>query len=640
MKDPRLLRGPVYPLTAEQHEARAAQAKLIGAELASSTPSREQFDAIALRMRGLPWFDFEASFVGSLAGEHRENWLKFILTGLELHPQNVDRFVPRREDAVQAMVQESQQWAERRLIEPWSIWTERSVQINLSNYCWSRLLSQIDFAQWMTTLDAIQSPSWLNEQAFASDIRENRELLLRLVTEAPLVFDDWRPTGSVLALIGAQWILEHAVSIDAALAQSVSNGGGEGEQSQPELQAFRANELPQYLETALGKLLDRADGAIVALHFSANVANKVIRPEVGRNAIPGVTQDFDLTLFAFDKVSAAIRNRDITLTQFKKLDGVRNVAAKSWLAKKPSTRSVAMAQQARVTLSNGYGEGGRDRAAEALPVWLAAFGYVYAAEPPEPGEVAKLWGLLESLLMARDSTLRTLVNDEVQRTRTVEWMAHVLAKVDSPADAWRKTYARLEPQRRRAQHSLRYEDHDEGCPSMILLQVGSCAISILSGDQQSEKELLFEALEEAARRLWLTPGQDLGCDWKYLYARIIALTSDVYGTKAPQCFTALWGRVASNGWLLCASAKLMLDKGMAAELLDASAREIGVDLEAELVALKSWTAPTDTKGYPPGFDTLLESLVTCRGRSAGGMSNVGNAPNDLATDSKVGCANA
>ena len=639
MKDPRLLLGPIYPLTAEQHESRTAQAKLIGAELASSPSSGEQFDAIASRMRGLPWFEFEASFVNSFAGEHRDNWLKFILAGLDLNVQNVDRFVPRREDAAQAMIKESQQWAERRLIEPWSIWTERSVQINLSNYCWSRLLSQIDFEQWMTTLDAMQSPSWLNEQALASDIREDRERLFRLLTEAPLVFDGWKPTGSVLALIATQWIFEHAVSIDTALAQPVWNGAGERAQSDTELQAFRNNELPQYLEAALGKLLDRADGAIIALHFSANVSDRLIRSEVGRSAISS-TQDFDITLFAFDKLSAAIRNRDIPLTQYKRLDGVRNAAAKSWLAKKPSTRSVAMAQQPMVTRSNDYGEGGRDRAAEALPVWLAALGHVYAAELPEPGELAELWMLLESVLVARDSALRTLVNDDVQSTRTVIWMAHVLAKLKSPSGSWSETYSRLEPQRRRAQHSLRYEDHDEGCPSMILLQVGGCAVSMLTDDQESEREVLFEAIESAARRLWLTSGQDLGCNWKYLYARTVALTLDVYGTEAPECFAALCGRVSSNGWLLCASAKLMLDKGIAAELLDASAREVGVDLVAELVALKNWTAPTDIAGYPPGFDTLLEALMTRRERSFGVISKDGNRPNDLVAGSKVGCANA
>ena len=606
MRDSRLQPIDVVRLDEAVRQDRSVQASAVGMALAQRKPSQEELAGIHKQMRGLPWHEFEGAFVKCLAGDLRSEWIQFILTRFDVRLENIDcLFVRTNGDVVEAINDEAREWDIRRRIEPWAIWTDSWPHVNLAEYWLLRLLPQIDLRAWLDATEYIRSPSWLGAIGAASEIKLDRLLLLQVVKEAGKAFDDWRPTGNVVALIATRWVVEHAKQLNNVFEGKSRQDEVDGLQ---ELQQFRAKELPDYLDMAFETLLAREDGGPLAMHLSAHLGETITRPSSRGTWIAADPANFDIDVHIVDRLALAIRNHGFSLKQFRQLDGKRDRAAKDWNLKKPVTNTVSSLQPPEHQVVPVTGEADRIRSASALPVWLAAFAHVYANEPARTDELNELWNLLTMVLSSRDAGFQLVRNDETHSVRVVEWMAHVLANTGRSVELWNKAYGDLEPQRRQAQFAYRYGQYDANEPSWVLARVGLRACWLLPDNLQFERVALYRAVETAIRRLWLTCRQEIGLDWRMLYAKCMASVFEVFHEEAEGELSFLWQRVVSNRWLVCASAAMLLDQGISVESLRNAATAAALDLCALLDEQRNWVNRAAELEYPPGFDKLLDAL--------------------------------
>jgi hypothetical protein len=574
--------------------------------LAQRKPSQEELDVAYEQMHDLPWHEFEDAFVKHLAGNLRNEWVQFILARFDVRLENIDfLFVRTHGDVTEAINDEAREWDIRRHIEPWAIWTDGWPHVNLVEYLLFRLLPQIDLRAWLDATENIRSPSWLATISAASEIKSDRSLLLQVVKDAGRAFDDWQPSGKLVALIAAKWLIEHAKQLDSVLVGKARQGDADDLNT---LQQFRVRELPDYLDMAFATLLAREDGGPLAMHLSAHLGETIARPSNTRTWNAADLNNFDIDIHIVDRLALAIRSHGFSLKQFKQLDGRREKAARGWNSKKPATNTVSSLQLPEHQVVPVIGEADRIRSASALPVWLAAFAHVYANEPARTDEIYDLWSLLTMVLSSRDAGFQLVRNDETHSVRIVEWMARVLANTGRSTELWSKAYVDLEPQRRQAQFAYRYGQYDANEPSWVLARVGLRACWLLPDNLQSERKALFVVVETAIRRLWLTCRQEIGFDWRMLYAKCMAAAFKVFGDEAECELSSLWRRVGSNRWLVCASATMLLDQGVSIESLRNAASTAELDLCALLDEHRNWANKAVVLEYPPGFDKLLDAL--------------------------------
>ena len=115
---------------------------------------------------------------------------------------------------------------------------------------------------------------------------------------------------------------------------------------------------------------------------------------------------------------------------------------------------------------------------------------------------------------------------------------HLLANEDEPAERWRRSWALLVEQRRRAQHWSRTHDGDALAPTLFLLAAGTAGIDwLLSESNQSadadKAKRLWRELFEGATDCWLTmPTRPLGEDVETCIGRLFARHPRVFGDDA------------------------------------------------------------------------------------------------------------
>ena len=613
MRDPRLWQDDTFGVGDDVKAARAADARALGASLAGSEPSKAAMDSICEQMRNLPWLEFETAFVEAVPIDRKQDWIAVVQHCLEIVPENLDRLYGEQDAVIRAIHDAGEAWKLRRQIEPWSIWSEHVPDVNLSDHLLVRLLPQMDLALWTQSMEQIESPIWLKALTSYSHVQDDRDLLLRLVEQAPLAFEkNWDATGAVVVLIAAKWLVFHAVRIRDAIFQSSHFGG-----STRDLDEFREVELPQYLDTAFARLLCREDGLAIAAHLSAYLADLMLRPSSHVRSFGTNGKEIDIYLVATERLAAAIRSRVTPPTArplklYMQLHGRRERAAKQWAKQKPKSISVGDATSSSAPSAATIGEGARGLISDGLPPWVAALAYVYVKEPLDTSEIGTLWGLLADLLEQRDPSFGLALSDERHSVRATGWMAQVLALQESPTECWCSTYAKLEGQRRRAQAASRYGEYDGQRPSWVLLRVGMGAIELLPSERRAERERLFTFVESAARRQWLTVRPDFMLDWNMAYAKCVAAAFAVFESNGAEKLVELWERLASSTWLICASATMLHERGIPVGTIDGCARSAGLDLVKMLNSQLEWTGKSGTVDYPPGFDVLLDALVELR----------------------------
>ena len=146
---------------------------------------------------------------------------------------------------------------------------------------------------------------------------------------------------------------------------------------------------------------------------------------------------------------------------------------------------------------------------------------------------------LDALLVSRDPAFEDESHtDGGAHGLPASRFGHLLANEDEPAERWRRSWALLVEQRRRAQHWSRTHDGDALAPTLFLLAAGTAGIDWLlaesnHGSNMDKAKRLWRELFEGARDCWLTmPTRPLGENVETCIGRLFARHPRVFGDDA------------------------------------------------------------------------------------------------------------
>ena len=218
----------------------------------------------------------------------------------------------------------------------------------------------------------------------------------------------------------------------------------------------------------------------------------------------------------------------------------------------------------------------------------------WRAEPNSSG-ADEVWNLFTGLLKDRNHGFSRLDFWPNALEHLTQVAGNVLANCPDPAGAWMEAYIKTEPQRRRAGFPHRYVDLGVGMPSRVLVEIGAAAATILS-QQSRDHVLLYDAVELAARRMWLVRPGAHGIDWEGLYASVLAQCAEV-GEQGVSKLLALLEVGSNSPTLVCSTLEYCLEAEAVSDLPRLFEERFGVRI-SNMLRDADFLLRRETTNYP------------------------------------------
>lgn len=438
----------------------------------------------------------------------------------------------------------------------------------------SRQLLEIDLVAWFDVLDEVQLPSMRWSLFRMSDLHSDRDLVLKAIELAPIVFDtDGAWTRSIAGLLAVDSILHHSA-------------------------------CPDWLRTAYRAVLARDDGKWIAgglLHYLAKRSLWSQRPYIEQGA-PAIDA-------AFDAQVDVLACGGVSMASFEQCwQQLEELCRRKYEAE--SSRSVVRA--AREKRSSSLGEGARTLHLDAFPLLYGIAAVLERAGAPV-GEADRYWRWLTDVLIRRPPGLSPY-GGASHWIKAALPIAGRLLQVSSPAAAWCSSYNRLEPQRRRSLYWTRYEEHDRDGPSILLIYIGLQACALAAAEPRTdlgpvELHQFFWTLYDAARRLWLTDPRDVFTIKRELVADCFVFMPATFGDSLGRALESALPPIANHARLLCMAASKLQGRYTGSPGLVELFSRAGADLPGALREMHARAQLTgQEKLFPPAFQSLAASL--------------------------------
>jgi hypothetical protein len=514
----------------------------------------------------------------------------------------------------------SREWQQTKA--PYSVWSGREHHVSLYDAeVWSLgpLLIRMHPVDGLSALDVLPYPALMKE-VLRRTCREDRGLIEALVLSAPLVFDTegaWAPGRSVAALLVVEAITEHARKLHEAMSYTARMLADQDRKqaATQALQDLEEKELPAWLKHAFGLVLQRPDGQQIALAYLEHLCREKL---LGRGRAHDGQQTWQAGIAALAGLVAALRGTSIGVAQMRAL-WQRAVKLSADQAAESATRNVVRRRSARDEKIEREGEGARTLHGEGLPLFYGA-ALLQGDASGSATEISAFFDWFEELLVGRDPGL-SLVNHGDSFTDVPQRFGFLLSRLPDPDARLRAAYEKLEPQRRRALFSSRYDESYPDLESVILLRVGlNAAANWLDRDREqvSAARALFAWIYAQARRLWLTAVLDTGDTKQQLVAACFAFMPFVFGELLGEALKETIPPIANDaGMLADACVNLQVNRVEALRLCRLVA-EAGADLPGALRDLQQWS---DLTGREEDFPKHWAKLTAALG-------NLGAVPGD------------
>jgi len=499
LKDARLAGG--VPAISEEAHARARSA---GMALAASAPDVTSMRTAIEKGSYYSTASVVSGFADGLTDGTRELWISWLFDGLG------ERGVICEAYGISGFIaNELGEWELRRKFEPWNVFEAHIGAWGAPSLVPARLLAAASRERWHERLDNLSVPSVLVWMAAAGDVSAPIEDWLRDLADAPPCFKDGQPTGMMRAFAMIRLLVEHHEALEEATANL----------SQAQLGQFHETELPTFGARLIDSVSQREDALLVLAHLGEHLATKQIFTR-GPQREPAS----NVTASLLKVTSDALRARSASTAIFKKVDGQKRKGRGRWQTAKPEAAVRIHGAPPDAEIPLGEGSQSEDEV-NGLGTWVA-LADLHSSPAPNGSGADEVWKLFTGLLKGRDHGFSRLNFWPNAREHLTQVAGNVLANCPDPVGAWMEAYIKTEPQRRRAGFPHRYVDLDVGMPSRVLVQVGAVAATALFR-QGRDASPLYDAVELAARRMWLVRPGAHGIDWEDLYARVLAQCAEL-----------------------------------------------------------------------------------------------------------------
>lgn len=563
MRDPRLEQG--RPAISAKDHARARSAGLI---LGASSPDLKRMRAAIEAGSFYSSLSFISGFADGLTDVTRESWTSWLFDGLGERGAICEAY--RISGFVEDVLEE---WQTRKSLEPWSVFEAHTGAWGAPCFVPAQLLSAISREHWHKRLDNVSVPSLLLWLAAAGDASATRENWLNDLATAPLCFRNDRPTGMMRGFAMLRLFVEHCEALEQAPAPH----------EDPQLAIVPEIEFRTFGTQLIDSISRREDAHLLLAHFGEHLASRQLfgHPSVDR---PGKRV---VALF-LERTSEALQAQGASTLIYKKVDGQRRKGHRRWVAVMAEPVVRIHSQPSDPEIPEGEATESNEEVT-GLGAWVA-LAALHSRAPQHSSCHDEVWALFAALLEKRDRGFSRLDFYPHAREHLTQVGGNVLANCSDPLAAWMAAYVSTEPHRRRAGFPHRYIDLSVGIPTRVLVEVGGAAATMLRQPQ------LYEAIESAARRMWLVRPGSHGIDWENLYASVLAQCSTVYDDSVSKLLELL--EVGSNApTLVCSTLEYWLQCEPASDLPRKVEDRFGVRVSA-LLKQASLLHPNGPEAFP------------------------------------------
>jgi len=576
------------------------------------------------------WHSFQEEVVASIREDRtRQNeWAEMLQREVERYAADLASLEMLRGEA-QALIAAADNWkSERRAVAVWGHMSSRLHYWDDNVLLPVNLLIRIDPPRGLQALDALPFPGMM-ERALRKGyhLGEDRGIIEAMLIAAPRVFDEsgaWLSSHSVAALLATELIAEHAQRLDGALSRTIWDLKVAGSSDTPRYaeavdtrHRARVDELPKWMCKAFAILLQRPDGAFIAANYLPYIATKAL---TSQGSVPRVADDDQWSVLDCGLEALVVSMREAGMV----VDDIR----RAWLMAEDRDRAVETGRLGKRTVhrrlppkkTDRQGEGARRLYGRGLP-YLFGAAMMLGADPSSDGDLQRLWEWLLELLEGRDPGLRLISRDDVGAV-VAQRLGFLWARVVEPAEAYRRTYDRLESQRRRAHHRFEYDDYDLGIESAFLVRVGLHVAANWhgrtredGGDDAAPRQMFFR-IYAAARRLWLTCPHDLvGNTSRNLVPLCFAFVPALFANDITPALAATIPPIAGEPGMLAEACWYLWQNGIEPTKLVPLVRAAGGDLEEALRDLAQWADLTTTRPEQRehAFPRMLQDLAAALG---------------------------
>lgn len=575
------------------------------------------------------WYAFDAELASAIREDptRQRAWADMLVAAVNEAKRVFPPTTKRKEDE-RALVDGAEDWQRER--DPFCVWGHGSSYLEAHYEDWyTRILSllnllvRIDPGRGLRLCDALPFPGMMEGVFYwGHDVRQDRELIETLLVAAPIAFDrdgTWKPERSVAALLITDLVVVHAQKLHAAVAARVWSlrtpaAGADAPVAAAELtlREVETTELPGWMRRAFDILLARADGRVIAMGYLARLVEQVHREQSRGTAQETKWSTFECGLAALCEalVAEGLSTADVreAWTRTAEIAKEKEQAA--------AARRIVRHVNAR-RRGKHKGEGARKLHGRGMSYLLGAALMLDSASQSEnvasQSENERLWAWFADLLEARDPGLR-LVEHGPANIEAAQRIGLLLSRSICPAELFHKTYDRLEPQRRRAQHPSYYGYDDHDLETTFLLRVGLYAgeFWVKTADEPEAPRQLLIDIYAFTRRLWLTAAHDFDNTKRDLVPLCFAFMPALFGDQLRTALAKAIPPISNHPKMLARACWLLWNNGVEATTLARLVRESGGNLEEALRDVKQWADLLTSKQreieFPPDLQQLAEAL--------------------------------
>lgn len=399
--------------------------------------------------------EFTAAFHGGLVNhsEHRDAWIHFFhVYAKNCLPDILAEIYGHREREKQAIASLSEAWISEA--DPFAIiknsrfthsfsHTERSVGF-------IRLLYDIDTSAWLAAVDQLPFPNIIEDEISRSIHGiDDENTIFQLIRDVPLLFDEhkrWSHSCAILLLYRSliNWVgfiqnkFRHIVLNDEPIGMPAV-----AEEAKFRLQQFEEKDALSILRKACTAVLLRSDGKDILLFFLEHYTSRCAQGLYGKK-----DDDWAVERETVKALALSLGEHGITPQCLEQLWKQREIATIDNFA----SDNFALGVYEVCEPEDRMGAGGQIIRATGLPLLLSAIKiWQYVRKDrcsTSKHETIFLWTWFEYILTGYDPGLRMLENTHNHIPAfTLCSLADVLMHHENPAQTWKATFEKLEPQR-------------------------------------------------------------------------------------------------------------------------------------------------------------------------------------------------
>ena len=535
---------PYHP--EEDAEAYVSRAGVRGGSLGHGPPDLDALEEAFTELEHgseVEWRAFGNAFVANARACHAEGWTGVLGTALSDESAHLKPSWQGDEGAVRAA---SKAWSEET--DPSAVWSTRHLRDTGATPLLSSLaplLLGLDASAALRALERLPYPQPLAD-VLDQYARHDPDRILDLIASAEPAFDSdgcWGSEHPIVALVATNLIVVHATNLlqRVRIGASALDDGAPGSETERTLRCLEAEDLPIWLRRAFRVVMQRGDGACIALRYLTHL----IRAECLGSGHRGVVA---LSIAALAEV---LRESSVGVERIRR---IWHAIEEAGATPKRAEARPHVGPSASSKRSSTQGEGSRKLAADGLPALLGAAAIL--GDEPLADDVADVWAWFETLLVGRDPALFLARQSSEPRTgdlhQRVARLAPLFARLPDPSTGIRSAYSVLEPQRRRLQFRRRYDDHDTDLPSILLLRLSLAVATRMASDpdrSECAKELLLWAYRQS-RRLWLIQPLDAGHERAHLAAACFAAVPAIFSHDPDEALGKMVPPIANDPVML------------------------------------------------------------------------------------------